>query len=47
MMKRKIIAAVSALCMAGTVYASAGNAVNAESAQLELTDKTTASQERI
>lgn len=47
MMKKKIIAAVFALCMAGTVYASVGNAVNAESAQSELTAETTASQDRI
>ena len=47
MMKKKMIAAVSALCMAGTVYASVGNAVYAESAPSELTDETTASQERI
>ena len=47
MMKRKIIAAVSALCMAGTVYASAENAVNAEPVQSEHTAETTASQDRI
>ncbi len=47
MMKKKIIAAVSALCMAGTVYASVGNAVNAEPVQSELTAETTASQDRI
>lgn len=46
-MKKKMIAAVSALCMAGTVYASVGNAVYAESAQSEFTDETTALQERI
>ena len=47
MMKKKIIAAISALCMAGTVYASVGNAVNAESVQSEHTAETTASQDRI
>lgn len=46
-MKKKMIAAISALCMAGTVYASAGNAVHAEPVQSELTDETTASQDRI
>lgn len=46
-MKKKIIAAVSALCMAGTVYASVGNAVHAEPVQSELTAETTASQDRI
>lgn len=47
MMKKKMIAAVSALCMAGTVYASVGNAVNAEPVQSEHTAETTASQDRI
>lgn len=47
MMKKKILAAISALCMAGTVYASAGNAVYAEPVQLEHTAETTASQDRI
>lgn len=47
MMKKKMIAAISALCMAGTVYASAGNAVNAEPVQSEHTAETTASQDRI
>jgi len=47
MMKKKSIAAISALCMAGTVYASAGNAVHAEPVQSELTAETIASQERI
>ena len=47
MIKKKIIAAISALCMAGTLYAPVGNAVNAEPVQLEITDETTASQERI
>lgn len=42
-----MIAAVSALCMAGTVYASVGNAVNAEPVQSEHTAETTASQDRI
>ncbi len=46
-MKKKSIAAISALCMAGTVYASAGNAVHAEPVQSELTAETIASQERI
>ncbi len=46
-MKKKIIAAVSALSMAGTVYASVGNAVHAEPVQSELTAETTASQDRI
>ena len=46
MIKKKIIAAISALCMAGTLYAPVGNAVNAEPVQLEITDETTASQER-
>ncbi len=47
MMKKKIIAAISALCMAGTVYASVGNAADAEPVQSELTAEITASQERI
>ena len=47
MMKKKIIAAISALCMAGTVYASVGNAANAEPVQYELTAETTASRDRI
>lgn len=47
MMKKKSIAAISALCMAGTVYASVGNAVNAEPVQSEHTAETTASQDRI
>lgn len=47
MMKKKMIAAVSALCMAGTVYASVGNAANAEPVQSEHTAETTASQDRI
>lgn len=47
MMKKKMIAAISALCMAGTVYVFAGNAVHAEPIQSELTAETTASQERI
>lgn len=47
MVKKKMIAAISALCMAGTVYASAGNAVHAEPVQSELTAETIASQERI
>lgn len=47
MMKKKMIAAISALCMAGTVCASAGNAVHAEPAQSELTAEAAASQERI
>ena len=46
-MKKKSIAAISALCMAGTVYASVGNAVNAEPVQSEHTAETTASQDRI
>lgn len=46
-MKKKIIAAISALCMAGTVYASVGNVVNAEPVQSEHTAETTASQDRI
>ena len=47
MMKKKMIAAVSALCMAGTVYASVGNAVHAEPVQSELTAEAAVSQERI
>ncbi len=47
MVKKKMIAAISALCMAGTVYASAGNAVHAEPAQSELTAEAAASQDRI
>lgn len=47
MMKKKMIAAISVLCMAGTVYASVGNAVNAEPVQSEHTAETTASQDRI
>lgn len=47
MMKKKMIAAVSALCMAGTVYTSVGNAANAEPVQSEHTAETTASQDRI
>lgn len=46
-MKKKMIAATSALCIAGTVYASVGNAVNAEPVQSEHTAETTASQDRI
>lgn len=46
-MKKKMIAATSALCMAGTVYAPVGNAVNAEPVQSEHTAETTASQDRI
>lgn len=47
MMKKKIIAAISALCMAGAVYAPVGIAVNDESVQSELTDETAASRDRI
>lgn len=47
MMKKKMIAAISALCMVGTVYASVGNAANAEPVQSEHTAETTASQDRI
>ena len=47
MMKKKMIAAVSALCMAGIVYSSVGNAANAEPVQSEHTAETTASQDRI
>ena len=47
MMKKRIIVTISALCMAGTVYASVGNAVNAEPVQSEHTAETTASQDRI
>ena len=47
MMKKKSIAAITALCMAGTVYASVGNAVNAEPVQSEHTAEATASQDRI
>lgn len=47
MMKKKIIAAISALCVAGTVYASDGNAANTEPVQSEHTAETTASQDRI
>lgn len=47
MMKKKSIAAITALCMAGTVYASVGNAVHAEAAQSDHTAETTASQDRI
>ncbi len=46
-MKKKMIAAIFALCMAGTVCASAGNAVHAEPAQSELTAEAAASQDRI
>ena len=46
-MKKKRIAAMSALCLAGTVYASVGNAVHAEPAQSELTAEAAASQDRI
>ncbi len=46
-MKKKIIAAISALCMAGTVYISVGNAVNAGPVQSEHTAETTASRDRI
>ena len=46
-MKKKSIAAITALCMAGTVYASVGNAVNAEPVQSEHTAEATASQDRI
>lgn len=45
-MKKRIIAAISALCMAGTVYAAVGKA-NAEPVQSEHTVETTASQDRI
>ena len=44
-MKKKMIVAISALCMAGT--ASVGNAVNAEPVQSVHTAETAASQERI
>lgn len=47
MMKKKMITAISALCMAGTVYASVGNAVHAEPVQSEYTAETIASQDRI
>ena len=47
MIKKKIITAISALCMAGTVYASVGNVVRAEPVQSEHTADTTASQDRI
>ncbi len=47
MMKKKSIAAIAALCMAGTVYTSAGNAVNAEPVQSEHSVETTVSQDRI
>lgn len=47
MMKKRIIVTISALCMAGTVYASVGNAANAEPVQSEHTAETTASQDRI
>ncbi len=47
MIKKKIIAAISALCMAGIVYASVGNVVRAEPVQSEHTADTTASQDRI
>ena len=47
MIKKKIIAAISALCMAGSVYASVGNVVRAEPVQSEHTADTTASQDRI
>ena len=46
-MKKKRITAMSALCMAGMVYTSVGNAVHAEPVQSERTAETTASQERI
>lgn len=42
-----MIAVMSALCMAGTVSASVGNAVHAEPAQSELTAEAAASQDRI
>lgn len=47
MMKKKSIAAITALCMAGTVCASVGNAVHAEAAQSEHTAETAVSQDRI
>lgn len=46
-MKKRMITAISVLCMAGTVYASVGNAVHAEPVQSEHTAETTVSQERI
>ncbi len=46
-MKKKMIAAISALCMAGTVYTSVGNAVNAAPVQSEHSAETTVSQDRI
>lgn len=46
-MKKKSIAAITALCMAGTVCASVGNAVHAEAAQSEHTAETAVSQDRI
>ncbi len=46
-MKKKMIAAISALCMAGIVYAPVGNMAHAEPVQSELTAETTASQDRI
>ena len=46
-MKKKRIAAMSALCLAGTVCAAVGNAVHAEPVQSELTAEEAASQDRI
>ena len=46
-MKKKIIAAVSALCIAGTVLAYTANVVNAEPAQPENTAETDLAQDRI
>ena len=46
-MKKKSIAAIAALCMAGTVYTSVGNTVNAEPVQSEHSAETTVSQDRI
>ena len=46
-MKKKMITAISALCMAGTVYTSAGNVVNAAPVQSEHSAETTVSQDRI
>ncbi|MBR1751590.1 MAG: hypothetical protein IJ740_12070 [Ruminococcus sp.] len=44
-MKKKIIAAISALCIAGTAFISAVNSVNAEPARQEQTTEITGSQD--
>ena len=46
-MKKKLIAAISALCIVGTAFVTAANTVNAEPAHREQKTEQTASQDRI